>query len=68
MSLPKNLAHVPTEELVDLLHQHVFETNLLMRSLVLLGVPVNADIADRLDPVGDIVRPEIILHTGDVSD
>ena len=64
MSLPPNLSRLPAAELADLLAQHVFETNLIVRALVLMGVPVNADLVDREDVVYRGSRPEIIMTVG----
>ncbi len=66
MSLPSDLSALSRGEVIALLQVHVFETNLLMRSLLLMGVPINVDTVDRTDAAYPDGRPEIIIQVGHV--
>ena len=68
MSLPSNLTTLSREQIERLLAEGVFEVNLLMRALCLMGVPVNADLVDRSDVVYPKGRPEFIVTVGHDGD
>jgi hypothetical protein len=65
VTLPANLTALSREEIADLLTIHVMETNLLMRALILMGVPVAVDTVERVDPVYPQGRPEFIVSVGE---